>query len=115
MQRKDLLIRAGLFLQHLEGIESTYEDMERAHDRIREEPQVPEKVFVAVIETDRGTVVSVHRTDAGANEAIYDYVVKNWGEYMGNAPMPESHEDAINEFFDGETDIYKVEELELRD
>ena len=24
-------------------------------------------------------------------------------------------EDAINEFFDGETDIYKVEELELRD
>ncbi len=37
-RRKELLIRAGLFLQHLEGIESTYEDMERAYERCHARP-----------------------------------------------------------------------------
>jgi phage pi2 protein 07 len=35
--RKELLVEAGLFLQHLEGIQTTKSQMEKAYDKIQKE------------------------------------------------------------------------------
>ena len=35
--RRRLLVEAGLFLQHMEGIDTTREQMEEAYDKIQEE------------------------------------------------------------------------------
>ena len=37
--RRDLLVGAGMFLQHLEGINTTKEQMEAAYDKVRKETE----------------------------------------------------------------------------
>jgi hypothetical protein len=68
-------------------------------------------VYVATLTTKHGVDISVHRSEAGAEEAVHEYVSYWWDEEMGEAEMPADHKAAVDAYFDavGEREFYDIE------
>ena len=64
-----------------------------------------------------GNDFSLHRSEAGARNDLYSYVVQWWEEWMGDAPLPNDDEVAIDAYFEAasEQENYYTHRLPVGD
>jgi hypothetical protein len=59
-----------------------------------------EIVWILTIEHKHGTDVYAHKTEAGAKGALLDYVQEWWSIEVGDEPIPENPDAAIERYFE---------------
>lgn len=76
-----------------------------------------ESVTVVTIDYRHGTIVSAHRTEAGAQRVLHAHAETWWHELADDSgPVPDSPSAAIEEYFTRHpSDFYTSEVVELLD
>lgn len=75
-----------------------------------------DKVWVLTIEHRHGVSVSAHRSESGAEAALFGYVEEEWKVEMDDRPMPESQGEAVDLYFDAVPDEHRaIHELRVED
>lgn len=76
-------------------------------------------VYLLGIEHKHGTDFSVYSTEAGALQALWDYVDDNWSREADGKPAPEGEQAKLEAYFSleiaGGYESYLLERLEVAD
>jgi len=74
------------------------------------------QVYVLTLAGRHGNDVSVHRTEKGVREAVYEYVAESWSDWFGEELIPADIEEAIDKYYDTSLDEdYSVDIVGLQD
>ncbi len=67
-------------------------------------------VVVLLINHRFGTRIDVYATFAGAKRGVHAYVASQWSYELGDEPMPENEQDAVDRYFQfvGEDEFYSI-------
>jgi hypothetical protein len=56
----------------------------------------------------RPPCVTIHADEETARAALVDYVIANWGDEMNDVDLPESSEDAVDQYFEDVLESYDI-------